>query len=220
MMLPRDSVNDLTREDTMATDVSIRVLSWKEAAGFVHLWPTHRISLLDPDDAALAAVSPRPDLVTIEMEVADVTDPTHPHAATAGDVQRLVEVGAHLPSGSRVLIHCRGGIGRSPAAAMIVLVAAGRSPEQALEQVLQVRRQARPNPWLLLLADHQRRVPRSGLFPVWLAWAHRQEFFHPVPNRVVRDGLAGRLDWDEQIELVKAQTHKQRGVSHGRHRRA
>lgn len=204
----------------MTADISLRVLSWREAAAFVHLWPTHRISLLDPDDAALAAVSPRPDLVTVELAVADVTDPAHPHAASPDDVQRLLEVGAHLPSGSRVLIHCRGGIGRSPAAAMIVLAAAGHRSEQSLEQVLQVRRQARPNPWLLLLADDQRGVLRGGLFAVWLDWAQRQEFFHPVPNRVLRDGLAGRLGWDDQIELVKAQTHKQRGVSHGRHRRA
>lgn len=202
----------------MATSPTLRIVSWREAAAYVHLWPTHRLSLLDPDDAELVATSPRPDLIGLEVFVADVTDPAHPAAAAPADVARVLAFGEGLPDEARLLCHCRGGIGRSPAAAMIVLVAAGAPPEQALDRVLEARVQARPNPWLLLLADEQREIRSGGLLTTWLAWAHRQPFFVPVPERVVRDALAGRLRREDQIELVKAQTHKQRGVSHGRFR--
>lgn len=107
-------------------NVSLRVLSCKEAAAFVHLGPTHLISLVNPDDVHLVAASPRPDLRRLELHVADVTDPGHPHAATEQDVTRIIEFGRGLHDGDRLLCHCRGGIGRSPAAA--IRSSGGRCP--------------------------------------------------------------------------------------------
>lgn len=202
-----------------APRISLRVLSWREAAAFVHLWPTHLISLVDPDDAELAASSPRPDLVRLELLIGDVTDPRHPHAATPEDVARIVAVGEQLGDGAQLLCHCRAGIGRSPAAALVALVAAGLPPGDALRQLLDVRPVSRPNPWLLLLGDEQLTDgDRDGLLATWLEWAHRQPFWWPVPTKVVRDVLAGRASRETTVELVRAQTHKQRGVDRGRFR--
>ena len=200
--------------------ICLRVLSWKEAAAFVHLWPTHLISLVDPDDADLVASSPRPDLVRLELFVGDVTDPGHPHAATEQDVERIVAFGEGLYEGAKLLCHCRAGIGRSPAAAMIALVAAGLPAERAWQQLRCARPSSRPNPWLLLLGDRQLSdAEPDGIFATWLGWAHRQEFWWPVPSKVLRHALAGRASWETRVEVVMAQTHKQRGVDRGRFRR-
>lgn len=200
--------------------ISFRVLSWKEAAAFVHLWPTHLISLVDPDDADLVAASPRPDLVRLELFVGDVTDPGHPHAATDQDVERIVAFGEGLYDGAKLLCHCRAGIGRSPAAALIALVASGMPAARAWKQLLVARAQSRPNPWLLLLGDRQLTDADSdGIFATWLGWAHRQEFWWPVSTKVLADALSGRASWETKVALVMAQTHKQRGVDRGRFRR-
>ena len=200
--------------------VSLRVLSWKEAAAFVHLWPTHLVSLVDPDDADLVASSPRPDLVRLELFVGDVTDPGHPHAATEEDVARIVAFGEELPDGAKLLCHCRAGIGRSPAAALIALVASGLPAERAWKRLRLARPRSRPNPWLLLLGDRQLTAAgRDGVFTAWIGWAHRQDFWWPVPSKILGEVLSGRASWETRVELVMAQTHKQRGVDRGRLRR-
>lgn len=204
---------------TKDLDISLRVLSWKEAAAFVHLWPTHLVSVVDPDDAQLVASSPRPDLIRLELFVSDVTDPGHPHAATEQDTARIVAFGRDMHDGSKLLAHCRAGIGRSPAAALIALVAAGMPVDDAWQQLRAVRSRARPNPWLLLLGDRQLTDgDPEGIFATWLRWAHRQDFWWPVPREVVAKVLSGRARWETKRDLVMAQTHKQRGVDRGRFR--
>ena len=199
-------------------EICLRVLSWKEAAAFVHLWPTHLISLVDPDDADLVASS-RPDLVRLELFVGDVTDPGHPHAPTEQYVERIVAFGEGLYDGAKLLCHCRAGIGRSPAAALIALVASGIPAERAWKQLRLARPGSRPNPWLLLGDRQLTDADREGIFASWLGWAHRQEFWWPVPSKVLADALSGRASWETRVELVMAQTHKQRGVHRGRFRR-
>jgi hypothetical protein len=73
---------------------------------------------------------------------------------------------------------------------------------------------------LLLLGDRQltEAVP-EGIFATWLRWAHRQEFWWPVPSKVLTEALSGRANWQTRVELVMAQTHKQRGVDRGPFRR-
>ena len=199
--------------------IDVRVLSAVEARGWVHGWPTHLISLLDPSDTALVARSPRPDLEHLVLLLADVTDPDHPDAPTRDHVRQLLACGAGLTPGARLLVHCRGGIGRSSAAAIVALVASGEPAHEALEAVLEVRPQAKPNPLLLLLADELRAPPPGqGMFAVWAGWASRQDAWWPVPNSVVRDAVAGRLSQHACVELAKAQTHRKRDVDTGRWR--
>lgn len=97
--VPPGTDSNLEVERLVQAPNLLRVLSWKEAAAFVHLWPTHLISLVDPDDADLLASSPRPDLIRLELFVGDVTDPGHPHAATEQDVARIVAFGGAWTTG-------------------------------------------------------------------------------------------------------------------------
>lgn len=199
--------------------VQIKILSASEAQNWVHGWPTGVVSLVNPEDSHLVATSPRPDLITLRLFLADVTDPDHEHAATTEHIGQLIDLGRHLDDGARILFHCRGGIGRSPAAAVTCLVAAGRSPQAALQAVEDDRTQAKPNGWMLLLAD-QLLTPaqRDGIFSAYVEWAHRRPWWQPLPGTITRDAIAGRLSSTGCIDLVKAQTHKKRGVDRGPHR--
>ena len=197
------------------TDVQAKILPASEARNWVHTWPTAVVSLVNPEDGHLVARSPRP-LDTLRIFVADVTDPEHEHAARSGDVAELIAFGERLEDGAKVLFHCRGGIGRSPAAAVITLVAAGWSPAEALDEVEQVRRVAKPNSWFLLLADAlMTPAQRHGVFSSYVAWASQKAWWYPVPNAIVRDAVAGRLDWSKSCDLVRAQTHRERDVDRG-----
>jgi len=64
-------------------------------------------------------------------------------ASTALLVSRIVE---RLASGRTVIVHCHGGIGRSGTIAACVLVAAGLTPERALEVVRRARAAAATAP--------------------------------------------------------------------------
>lgn len=201
------------------TDLQIKILSAGEAQQWVHGWPTVVVSLVNAEDAHLVASSPRPDLTTLQLFLADVTDPDHEHAATDEHISELIGLGRSVDDGAKMLFHCRGGIGRSPAAATICLVAAGWSPTDALQAVRDARGQAKPNGWLLLLADRLLTpAQRDGVFSAYVEWAHRQEWWYPLRGAITCDAIAGRLSWDGCIDLVKAQTHKKRGVDLGPHR--
>ena len=198
------------------TDIEWQIFNAREAQNWVHGWPTAVVSLVDPDDEHLLATSPRPDLLQLRLFLADVTDPGHPNAATEADIDRLVAFARRLPDGTRLLAHCRGGIGRSPAAVITLLVAAGWDPAVAFDRVTSQRQIARPNGWLLLLADQQLTPHRTdGIFPAYVRWAQQQPWWHPVPQRITRDATKGRLSFDRCVDLVKAQTHKQREVDRG-----
>lgn len=61
------------------------------------------------------------------------------------DINALVESARELQAGARVLCHCKAGVSRSPAAAIIILCTRGMSLEDATAHVLKIRPQARPN---------------------------------------------------------------------------
>lgn len=196
-------------------DVAIKILSAGQAQNWVHTWPTAVVSVVDPEDGHLVASSPRP-MDALCILVADVTDPDHEHAARSSDVAQLIAFGEGLADGAKVLFHCRGGIGRSPAAAAISLVAAGWSPTDALIEVERVRQTAKPNGWLILLADELLTPAQpGGLFSSYVSWAQHRHWWYPVPNRIVRDAIAGRLSWSTACDLVRAQTHRERNVNRG-----
>jgi predicted protein tyrosine phosphatase len=195
----------------MSDDIEVQILSAPEARSRVHRWATHLISLTDPGDTKFLVTSPRTDLCHLVLELADVTDPDHPHVARPAHIQQLIDLGRDLPAGATLLCHCRGGIGRSPAAAAIALTARGMTPTEALDTVLDLRRQAQPNPWMLLLADEALGRPSNdGLFTGWLNWARRQPHWRPISDKLVSSALDG--DGAARRKLVTAQTHKHHGT--------
>ena len=70
---------------------------------------------------------------------------------TVEQIRQIADFGRRVPEGARLLVHCYAGISRSPAAAMIVLMARGASFMDAQAIVKSVRPQARPNRLMLEL---------------------------------------------------------------------
>jgi predicted protein tyrosine phosphatase len=77
----------------------------------------------------------------------DTTDPRDPLAFTDAMAQAFVRFASTLSDdpAERVLVTCRAGVSRSPALGYGLLVAVGRSPAQAMRDVLAVCPNARPN---------------------------------------------------------------------------
>lgn len=95
--------------------------------------------------------------VVVHLVVNDLT-PWEKHAignlASASDILALVDLAEELKNNARVLIHCGAGCCRSPAAAMVLLVAAGWPDHVAVEKVRKLKGGGGiPNGWLLKLAD-------------------------------------------------------------------
>ena len=73
--------------------------------------------------------------------------------ATAKDVSSLFEFGRSLPHGTAVLCHCGRGRSRSTAAAIVMLIGHGLSPEEACKAVFACCTKATPNGWVIHLAE-------------------------------------------------------------------
>lgn len=76
----------------------------------------------------------------IHLPIRDVNVPDHRFAA--GWAAAGPEVHQRIRAGERVLIHCRGGIGRTGLVAALILVERGCDPRDAIHRVRAVRRGA------------------------------------------------------------------------------
>jgi len=90
-------------------------------------------------------------LQSIWFPIPDMTAPSDV-AATVALVEAIV---GHMAKGETVVVHCRGGLGRSGTVAACVLVARGRSPHEAIRLV----RSARPG--AVEMADQEAFVARN-----------------------------------------------------------
>jgi predicted protein tyrosine phosphatase len=122
-------------------------MSLGEARDWVHDWPDLVLSVVDePSDAVATS-----DVAQVVVCFRDVV--TGDDLFTPAHARRLLEAAALISQGDHVLVHCRGGIGRSPAVAVGILAALGYSPEEAVRAVFEVREQADPNPRVLAVFD-------------------------------------------------------------------
>ena len=75
-------------------------------------------------------------------------------APTSEQIGELVEFGRSWKGSTSILIHCRAGSSRSPAAAMIIAAALGRADAAALvKRIARAKAYFRPNTRMLALAD-------------------------------------------------------------------
>jgi predicted protein tyrosine phosphatase len=139
-------------------------------------WPTAIVSAVDSADLAVErpAHLDADDHLILEFDdvtSADMGVPIHPD-----QLRQLVDFARRLPSDERVLVHCRGGIGRSPACAVAILCAVGVDIVDALDVVILDRPQAQPNPLVILELDD---VLGAGgnLWHAYHQWAFEQPWW-------------------------------------------
>ena len=130
----------------------LRITDQYTANGLVRSWPTHTVSLLDPDcDTTL--VVPGGHWCRCFFHDSTPRDRLSRTLATLEDIQRILAFTAGLSSDDRLLVHCYAGISRSTAVALGILCQHRLSPRQALAMVRQLRPIASPNSHILTLFD-------------------------------------------------------------------
>ena len=120
------------------------------ALGFT--WADRVISLVDPDCISKPNFSSKVPHLILTFD--DIIRPREGEVCpTKEQIESILEFTADIKEGEKVLIHCHGGVSRSTAVAVIVLVQHGDSPGQALARVLQLRKQAWPNELIIKFGD-------------------------------------------------------------------
>lgn len=126
---------------------------------------THVVSIGDPGSSGVTSAR-RMGTRLLRLEFDDVTPGEHygdsPQeifvrfgyvTASTSQVMQIADFGRTLPSDARLLVHCKHGVSRSAAAAVVVLMS--RFPDvkypDALDAVRRSRSQAFPNSWMLQL---------------------------------------------------------------------
>ena len=184
--------------------LDIRVRSIGEARPLVLSgWATAIVSAVDEPSLAVE----RPPFIEEQRHLVvcfdDVTHPSFGTVVDASTVRAVVDFGRTLDDGTRVLVHCRGGIGRSPACAIALHLAHGTTMAEAIQLVVADRPQAQPNPLFVLVLDEV--LGATGeLWHDYHQWAYRQPWWisglEPDPSR---SASATR-------SALRAQTHRTR----------
>lgn len=136
----------------LSFEEAVRALRSPEGRRF-----TGVVSMGDPGSPKLPGYTACP---TLRLEFHDVPRPRlfpgvcHPKKE---HVREILEFGRLQPHGGRILVHCRMGVSRSSAAALILMVdrlpRTQESVREALERVLKIRPQAWPNALMAYHAD-------------------------------------------------------------------
>jgi predicted protein tyrosine phosphatase len=109
---------------------------------------THLLSLVNPGQTVFR----HPRILPTQHLLRRCEDVLEgPFAPSEADAAAVITFARTLPDDARLVVHCHAGVSRSPAAAWIVLVARGASPEAALAEIRRIRPEARPNARLLRL---------------------------------------------------------------------
>jgi len=131
---------------------SLRITDQHTANKLARAWPTHTVSLLDPDcDTTL--VTPDGRWCRCFFHDSTPRDRLSRTLASLEDIQRILAFTAELGAADRLLVHCYAGISRSTAVALGILCQHGLSPRQAMTVVRRLRPIASPNAHILALFD-------------------------------------------------------------------
>jgi predicted protein tyrosine phosphatase len=123
----------------------VRVSSLARAEELANDWATRVISLVDAGTEL-----PKFNVPHLVLHMADTEVATDLWAPQQGDIDQAFTFAGKCGS---VLVHCEGGISRSPAFGIGLLVSAGLSPSDALIQLHTVRPNIHPNNLILSLCD-------------------------------------------------------------------
>lgn len=113
-------------------------------------WPTHVISLVDPD-VALPVVHGN----HLVLNLHDVDEQKKPHWILPNEshISKILEFSKSITPADSLLVHCHQGISRSTSTAIGVLIHHGLSPKEALDIVVGVRPQTIPNKLISRMFD-------------------------------------------------------------------
>lgn len=184
--------------------LTIRTRSAREARPLaLSGWPTAIVSAVVSADLAVQ----RPAHVDADdhliLEFDDVTSADMGVPIQPDQIHQLIDFAHRLQSAARVLVHCRGGIGRSPGCAVAILCATGVDIVDALDVVIRDRPRAQPNPLVILELD-------DGLGAeghLWYAY-HRWAFEQPWWTSRIRPDRSRSMR--NTRDALTSQTHRTR----------
>lgn len=114
---------------------------------------THVIALTSPAARTPEIEAPE-EGTALRLRFDDVADPAHANAAGPETLDAVCAFVDALPGDARLLIHCRQGLGRSPAIAL-GLMARAMTPEEAGARLHALRPHAAPNELVVALWDRR-----------------------------------------------------------------
>jgi protein-tyrosine phosphatase len=112
----------------------------EELAGLVAAGVEEVVCLLSPDELAELELTEEPALAAahgLAFHHLPTPDFTAPDPAAGGDL--AVRLHERLRAGASIVVHCRGGIGRSSTIAAAVLVLDGLTPDEAWRRISAAR---------------------------------------------------------------------------------
>lgn len=128
--------------------MQVRVSSMSQAEELGKDWADFAVSLIDPDTREL----PKFDSATLHMSIVmeDTEIASDPWSPKLGDIAAIFLL---ADTKDRILVHCHGGISRSTAVGVGLLIADGMSVEEAVRTVHLQRPNMSPNKLILKHVD-------------------------------------------------------------------
>ena len=134
----------------------IKICGLKDAPTLALGWATKTVSLVDTSGISKPFFGEGHQVFQfddLDSEKDECHRPGMQHAPTIKDIRNVLFFTEAFSEDDKVLIHCHGGICRSTAVAMLVLIQHGSSIEDAIATVLEARRVAWPNKLVIRLGD-------------------------------------------------------------------
>lgn len=134
----------------------LRITDLKDAPTVGLGWATKKVSLVDTSGVANPFFGEGHQVFVFDdlnSEKEECHRPGMRHAPKMKDIQNILHFTETFTDDDKVLIHCHGGISRSPAVAILVLIQHGATHQEAIDKVLEVRSVAWPNPLIIRLGD-------------------------------------------------------------------
>ena len=114
---------------------------------------SHAISILGPKDGVNFPIIRAPHVLQLSFDDVGYTS-AFGTAATADNITDLIEFARSWAGQGNLLVHCKAGTSRSPAAAMIALASIDAPDlDSSLSNLLALRNYYRPNTTMLRIAD-------------------------------------------------------------------
>jgi predicted protein tyrosine phosphatase len=142
----------------MGWDVAHSICGLEDLPWHCRPGTTHAVSILDPDcgDPRLLNCFPFQDRLVLRFH--DIINPARCMIAPKrGHIELLLAFGRRLPrdAGTKLLVHCHGGVSRSTAAAAGLLLQAHPDVDEddLLHHIASIRPQAWPNSRMIAFAD-------------------------------------------------------------------